>query len=142
MDLSLIVDVVIVLVIVAVTFSIARAWRTRPARAHLTALDPEARDRYLAAWDRIEKRFMDAPEEAAQEADAVLTALLGERGHPLGADRIPYQLRKARRNLADGRRRHRTEDLRRALLNYRAVFGRMIGPDMREQAGEGRRETA
>jgi hypothetical protein len=142
MDLSLIVDMVIVLVIVAVTFSIARAWRTRPARAHLTALDPEARDRYLAAWDRIEKRFMDAPEEAAQEADAVLTALLGERGHPLGADRIPYQLRKARRHLADGRRRHRTEDLRRALLNYRAVFGRMIGRDMREQAGEGRRETA
>lgn len=142
MDLSLIVDVVIVLVIVAVAFSIARAWRTRPARAHLTPLDPDARSRYVAAWERIEKRFMDAPEEAAQEADALLTALLGERGHPLGADRIPYQLRRARRNLADGQRRHRTEDLRHALLDYRAVFGRMLGPDTREHAGEGRRETA
>ena len=142
MDLSLIVDIVIVLVIVAVALSIARAWRTRPVRARLTPLDPDARSRYVAAWERIEKRFMDAPEEAAQEADALLTALLGERGHPLGADRLPYQLRTARRNLADGRRRHRTEDLRRALLNCRAVFGRMIGPDTREQAGEGRRETA
>jgi len=142
MDLSLIVDVVIVLLIVAVAISIVRAWRTRPARAHLTSLDSEARSRYLTAWERIEKRFMDAPEEAAQEADSLLTALLGERGHPLGADRIPYQLRKARRNLADGQRRHRTEDLRRALLDYRAMLGRMLGPEKSEQAGEGRRETA
>ncbi|OLE78574.1 MAG: hypothetical protein AUG06_10285 [Actinobacteria bacterium 13_1_20CM_2_65_11] len=142
MDLSLIVDVVIVLLIVAVAISIARAWRTRPVRAHLTSLDSEARSRYLAAWERIEKRFMDAPEEAAQEADSLLTALLGERGHPLGADRIPYQLRQARRRLAEGQRRHRTEDLRRALLDYRAVFDRFIGSEKREDAGEGRRETA
>jgi len=142
MDLSLIVDVVIVLVIVAVAFSVARAWRTRPARAHLTPLDPDARSRYMAAWERIEQRFLDAPEEAAQEADGLMLAMLGERGHPLGADRIPYQLRKARRNLADGQRRHRTDDLRRALLDYRAVFGRMLGPEKSEQAGEGRRETA
>ncbi|HXL18042.1 MAG TPA: hypothetical protein VN961_11040, partial [Streptosporangiaceae bacterium] len=108
MDLSLIVDVVIVLVIVAVALSIARAWRARTGRVRQTPLDPDARSRYVAAWERIEKRFMDAPEEAAQEADAVLTALLGERGHPLGADRLPYQLRTARWNLADGRRRHRT----------------------------------
>jgi hypothetical protein len=142
MDLSLIVDIVIVLVIVAVAYSAARAWRMRPARAHLTPLDPEARNRYTAAWERIEKRFMEAPEEAAQEADSLLTVLLGERGHPLGADQIPYQLRQARRRLAEGLRRHRTEDLRRALLDYRAVFGKMIGPEKTEQVGEGRRETA
>jgi hypothetical protein len=142
MDLSLIVDVVIVLVIVAVFVSAVRAWRNRPVLARLRPLTNEARSRYAAAWDRIEKRFVDAPEEAAQEADSLLLALLGERGHPLGADRLPYRLRRARRKLADGQRRHRTEDLRRALLDYRSVFGDMIGPEQPDQVSEGRRETA
>ena len=33
-------------------------------------------------------------------------------------------------------------DLRLALLDYRAVFAQMIGPEMREPVAEGRRETA
>ena len=143
MDLTgLVVDVVILLVIVAIVFSVARAWRTRPASARLTALPSEARARYVLAWERIEKRFMDAPEEAVQEADSLMTAMLGERGHPLGHDRLPRRLRDARRKLAEGQRRQRTEDLRRALLDYRAVFGQMIGSEPPEQVAEGRRETA
>jgi len=141
MDLTnLFVDLVIVLVIAAILISVARAWRTRPAR--LTALSPEARDRYVADWQRIEKRFMDAPEEAAQEADSLVTALLGERGHPLGTDRLPRRLTAARRKLAEGRRRHHTEDLRQAMLDYRAVWAEMVGPEQREPVTEGRRETA
>ena len=96
----------------------------------------------MTAWDRIEKRFLEAPREAVQEADSVVLALLGERSHPLGHDRLPRRLRQARRKLAEGQRRHRTEDLRRALLDYRAVFGETIGPVEREQVTEGRRETA
>jgi hypothetical protein len=143
MDLTgLVVDVVILLVIVAIVFSVARAWRTRPARARLTALPSEARARYVLAWERIEKRFMDAPEEAVQEADSLMTAMLGERGHALAEDRLPHRLRRARAKLADGMRRHRTEDLRQALLDYRVVFGEMVGPETREQVAEGRRETA
>ena len=143
MDLTgLVVDVVILLVIVAIVFSVARAWRTRPARARLTALPSEARARYVLAWERIEKRFMDAPEEAVQEADSLMTAMLGERGHPLAEDRLPHRLRRARAKLADGMRRHTTEDLRQALLDYRVVFGEMAGPETREQVAEGRRETA
>jgi hypothetical protein len=108
----------------------------------MTSLPPEARDRYLAAWDRVEKRFLEAPQEAVQAADSLVLAMLGQRGHPLGHDRLPRRLRDARRKLAEGQRRHRTEDLRRALLDYRAVFGQMIGPEQVEQVAEGRRETA
>jgi hypothetical protein len=69
--------------------------------------------------------------------------MLGERGHPLAENRRPYRLRSARRKMADGRRRHRTEDLRQALLDYRAAFNKMIGPEIqREEVAEGRRETA
>jgi hypothetical protein len=143
MDLTgLTVDVLVLLVIVAVGYSVARAWRTRPARAQLTALPSESRARYVLAWERIEKRFMDAPKEAVQEADSLVIAMLGERGHPLAEDRLPHRLRRARAKLADGMRRHRTEDLRQALLDYRVVFGEMVGPETREQVAEGRRETA
>ena len=67
--------------------------------------------------------------------------MLGERGHPLGAGRLPRRLGFARRKLAEGQKRHRTEDLRLALLDYRAVFAQMIGPEVREPVAEGRRET-
>jgi len=143
MDLiTLVVDTVIFLVIAAVVVSVLRAWRARPPRAQLTTLPPETRTRYVTAWDRIEKRFMDAPEEAVQEADSLVIALLGERSHPLGKESLPRHLRSARQKMAEGRRRHRTEDLRRALLDYRAVFSNMIGPEERGPVTEGRRETA
>jgi hypothetical protein len=144
MDLTgLVVDVVVLLVIVAILFSAIRAWRNRPARANLVALPPESRSRYVTAWERIEKRFMDAPEEAASEADSLLLAMLGERGHPMVENRLPSQLRSARRKREAGQRRRRTEDLRQALLDYRGVFHKMIGPEIqREEVAEGRRETA
>jgi hypothetical protein len=143
MDLTtLVVDIVIFLVIVAIGASVARTWRARPARARLLALPPEARRRYVSSWSRIEKQFMDAPETAVQEADSLITALLGERGHPLGVDRLPRRLRSARRRLARGQKRHRTEDLRLAVLDFRAVFEQMIGAAAPEPVPEGRRETA
>jgi hypothetical protein len=142
MNLNLIVDIVILLVIIAIGVAVLRAWRSRPARARLTPLPPETRNRYVSDWDRIEKRFIEAPDEAVMEADSMITALLGERGHPLRMDRLPRRLRSAKIKLQDGQRRHRTEDLRRALLDYRAVYVRMIGPEQPEWMAEGRRETA
>jgi hypothetical protein len=142
MNLNLIVDIVILLVIIAIGVAVLRAWRSRPARARLTPLPPETRNLYVSDWDRIEKRFIDAPDEAVMEADSMITALLGERGHPLRMDRLPRRLRSAKIKLQDGQRRHRTEDLRRALLDYRAVYVRMIGPEQPEWMAEGRRETA
>jgi hypothetical protein len=143
MDLTtLAIDLVIFLVVVAVLVSFGRALRARPARGRMVALRSAARARYVESWDRIEKRFMDEPEEAVTEADSLTLGMLGERGHPLGTDRLPNRLRSARRKLSEGRKRHRTEELRLALLDYRAVFTQMIGPEVREPVAEGRRETA
>ena len=137
---NVVIDVVILLVLVAIAVSVARAWRVRPVRP--SPLPAEARSRYVAAWERIEKRFMDAPEDAVQEADSLLTVMLGEQGHAVAGDRLPPRLREARREFARGKRRHRTEDLRRALLEYREAFARMSGPERAEPVAEGRRETA
>lgn len=140
---TLVIGLVILLVVVAIVVSIVRALRARSARGRLVPLRPEAHSRYADSWNRIERRFMDAPEDAVTEADSLVIAMLGERGHPLGADRLPRRLRSARRKLAEGQKRHRTDDLRRALLDYRAVFAQMIGPEVQEPvAEEARRETA
>ena len=107
-------------------------------RAGMVPLADESRDRYLADWDRIEMRFVDAPEEAVHEADALVISLLRERRHPLETRRLPKELRDAR---ADASLEHgdRTEGMRRAMLHYRAVMEKMVGAPARRQ---GRRQLA
>src|SRR4029077_19112784 len=137
---NLVIDVVILLVLVAISVSVARAWRVRPVR--LNPLPPEARSRYVAAWERIEKRFMDAPEEAVQEADSLITVILGEQGHPVAGDRVAGRRGGAPLEVAGEQERDRAEALPRALLDYRSVFVHMVGTEKVEPVAEGRRETA
>jgi hypothetical protein len=130
---------IVALVVIVLLLAMGRRGRaTRPA---LRPLPPDALDRYANAWDRIEARFVDAPEEAVREADALVLALLGERQHPLGEDRLPKEMRRARRAAA-GKEVRGTEGLRRAMLHYRAVIEEMaVSPVERERA-RGRREIA
>lgn len=108
-------------------------------RAALHPLTPEARDRYAAKWDQIESRFLEVPEEAVREADALILAMLGELGHPLVENRLPDGARKARRLASRGG----TEQMRVAILHYRAVVAEMGRiTEQPERIGEGRRETA
>ena len=111
---------------------------TKPA---LRPLPPEALDRYATAWDRIEGRFVEAPEEAVREADALVLALLGERQHPLEEGKLPKEVRQARRAAA-GKEVRGTEGLRRALLHYRAVIEEMAVSPVERQRARGRREIA
>jgi hypothetical protein len=140
MDITTLVIVgIVALVVIMLLLAMGRRGRaTRPA---LRPLPPDALDRYANAWDRIEARFVDAPEEAVREADALVLALLGERQHPLGEDRLPREMRRARR-AASGKEVRGTEGLRRAMLHYRAVIEEMaVSPVERERA-RGRREIA
>jgi hypothetical protein len=112
------------------------------AKPALKPLEPEARVRYATAWERIEAHFLDAPEEAVREADALTLALLGERAHPLSDDRLPSEMRRARRAAA-GKEGRGTEGRRKAMLRYRAVIEEMVGSrGVREQVREERREIA
>jgi hypothetical protein len=91
---TLVTDLAIFLVVAAVVISVVRAWRARPTRVPLAELPSEVKNRYAASWERIEKRFLEALQEATQEADALVLAMLGERGHPLGHDRLPRRRRE------------------------------------------------
>lgn len=127
----------VVLLLIILLFALSRR-SGRYRRPELRPLTPEARDRYVARWDQIEARFVEAPAEAVREADALVLALLGEREHPLAENQLPDGVRKARREAAKGG----TEGMRLAILNYRAVVEEMARPVGGERIREGRRETA
>ena len=110
-------------------------------RVDLIPLADESRDRYLVDWDRIETRFVDAPEEAVREADALVISLLRERRHPLETRRLPKDVREARDD-ASMRRGDRTEGKRRAMLHYRVVMEKMVGAPVHPERDRGRREMA
>ncbi|GAC1671412.1 MAG: hypothetical protein PVS3B2_12970 [Candidatus Dormibacteraceae bacterium] len=111
----------------------------RVSLADLLPLSDESRSRYMAEWDRIEMRFVDAPEEAVREADSVVMSVMRERRHPLEDRRLPKEVRVARREASMGRS-DRTEGMRRAMLQYRSVMETMAGAGRRDR--DGRREMA
>lgn len=105
----------------------------------ITPLPPGARERYLAEWQRVQARFVDDPEGAAREGDMLIQSVMKDRGYPIddfdqrAADvsvdhpRVVEAYRDAHRltrasALGDGT----TEDLRRAMQHYRALFDELV----------------
>jgi hypothetical protein len=128
------------LLVIVLIVLLGKVGRRSGGRVDLVPLADEARDRYLVDWDRVEMRFVDAPEEAVREADALVISLLRERRHPLETRRLPKELLRARDD-ASLEKGDRTEGMRRAVLHYRAVMEKMVGAPVRPDR-EGRREMA
>src|ERR1700681_4275724 len=89
-------------------------------RVDMVSLTDESRDRYLADWDRVEMRLVDAPGDAVREADALVMSVRRERRHPLEARLLPKDVQDARQ-FASMERGDKTEGMRRAMLHYRVV---------------------
>ena len=137
MSTTAIVVIGLALLVIVLMLLFARGGRTR--RINLVPLSNESRDRYLTDWDRIETRFVEAPEEAVREADALVMSILRERRHPLEDRRLPRELRDAHHDMSV--KGDRTEGMRRALLHYRVVVERMVGARALD-GRDGRREMA
>ena len=135
-----ILGVIVLAVIVIAVLVASRSGRMR--RPALKPLAPESRDRYATQWDRIEAHFVDAPEDAVKEADALALALLGEREHPLAEERLPADMQKARRFATGREGKGGTEGMRQGMLMYRSVIEEYARPADREQARDQRREIA
>jgi hypothetical protein len=141
MDITTLVIGIVILLLGIVILMALRSRSVRGTRPALRPLPPEAVDRYAAAWDRVESHFMNAPEEAVREADALALALLGERQHPLADDRLPSEMRRARRAAA-GKEVRGTEGLRRAMLHYRVVIEQMAVSPVEQERARAKREIA
>jgi hypothetical protein len=111
----------------------------RHAQLDITPLTPAARDRYQGQWDTVQSRFVDDPEGAIRGADQLIQQVMRERGYPVDdfdrrADEIsvdyPEVVEEYRHGHAIAERsaagEAETEDLRQALVHYRALFERML----------------
>src|SRR5688572_9513437 len=114
----------------------------RHAELELRPLDPASRERYSTSWEEIQIRFVDAPEQAVGEADELVTRLIAERGYPTGDydNQLAHLSVEHARTLDHYRQAHdihernargeaTTEQLRQALVHYRALFADLLGTD-------------
>jgi hypothetical protein len=121
-------------------------------RYHIRPLTPDEGNRFTTAWRLLQARFVDDPAGAVNEADALVTDLMASRGYPmtdferraedLSVDHaeVVSHYREAHRiatDQKDARRPASTEDLRQAVMHYRALFD-----DLLEVGSPGRRQTA
>jgi hypothetical protein len=112
----------------------------RRDRIDVVPLSPTARRQYAADWDAIQRRFVDEPGPAIQEADDLIVTVMAERGYPVDdfherADMVaadhPEVVTHYRAAYAIRRRTPQatTEDLREAFIHYRALFDQMLRDD-------------
>jgi hypothetical protein len=93
-----------------------------PAADELQAdpvLVPSA-DKYRARWDAIQKRFVDEPRGAVEQADALVTEVVHELAETFTAERAALE-----RQWSQGDQTS-TERLRLALQRYRSFFNRLL----------------
>lgn len=103
---------------------------------HERPLTSEARAQYADRWTRIEGGFVDAPQEAVAEADALLAALARDLGFPDGRDfgEQSAALSVHHAEHVNGYRRVHaakqgdggTEDMREAMLEARGLFDVLV----------------
>src|SRR6266446_9901288 len=127
MDTGTLIAILLVALVIVVLLFLVRAAGIGRSRPKLRPLTPESRDMYIHDWDEIETKFVENPEQAVREAEALVMALLRERGHPLTERDLPQEMQRAHR--LGYASKDRTEGMRQALLQYRAVVERMVGPE-------------
>ena len=135
---TLVMILIVAMVVVVLLLLIRAAGAGRRARPKLRPLPAEMRDRYIHDWDEIETKFVDSPEQAVREAEALVMSVMRDRGHPLTERDLPHEMRQAHKLSS----RNETEGMRQALLHYRGVMERMVGPEDRAKREERRRELA
>jgi hypothetical protein len=131
MDTGTLVAILVVALVIVVVLFLVRAAGIGRSRPKLRPLTPESRDRYIHDWDEIETKFVEAPEQAVREAEALVMSVMRERGHPLTERDLPQEVQRAHR--LGYTSKDKTEGMRRALLQYRALVERMVGPESAAQ---------
>ena len=110
-------------------------------------LTDQARRQYAADWVAIQEQFVDWPQTAVRRAYDLVVTVMTERGYPsddtdkvmndlsvehattVGHFRTAQQITGAAASGAVA-----TEDLRQALIHYRALFSDLLGEDVTEPA--------
>ena len=103
-------------------------------------LPPEAQRAFVERWRRAQSDFVNDPKGAVEDADRLTTEIMRQRGYPTeGYEQQAADLSvehaqalehyRAGHAIAEASRRDRatTEELRQALVHYRALVGELLG---------------
>lgn len=112
----------------------------RVEQLEIRTLTPDERSRFEEAWRNDQARFVDDPAGAVKEADRLIGELMSTRGYPVSdfeqraADisvHYPLVVKNYRAAHAIAVRHEQgqasTEDLRNAMVHYRALFDELLG---------------
>jgi hypothetical protein len=125
------------------------ARKERVEALNIRPLTPADRDRFIQAWRATQARFVDDPAGATTDADRLITDLMRVRGYPVGdferraADisvnhpDVVTNYRSAHAiSLANAQGQASTEDLRTAMIHYRALYDDLLETTDTERANQ------
>lgn len=117
-------------------------------------LTPSARATYANQWATLQERFVDAPGEAVAASQVLVVAVMSERGYPtedhdqvLADLSVEHAQTLSRYRAAEeisasaAAGTASTEDLRQAMIHYRALFRELLG-DSAEGTGPADQDAA
>jgi hypothetical protein len=112
------------------------------AQLDIRPLPPAARERYLDEWRQAEARFVSDPRESARAAERIVERVLEERGYPVDEDAerraavvavdhadIAERYRHGRAMLSSVDGAEGTENLRKAIVDFRSVLEELLESD-------------
>jgi hypothetical protein len=119
----------------------------RVKKLEIRPLTAQERDRYAGEWKDTKALFVDSPMEAVSRADRLLTDIMNLRGYPMAdfekrhadltvdhGDVAKHYL--AGHEIADRSSDATTEELRRAINHYEALYGEMTS-EVADRDGDG-----
>jgi hypothetical protein len=125
----------------------------RRAELDIHELGPDERERYAERWRHAQRRFVDEPAVSVADADGLVREVMQARGYPVDEDferraadvsvdhpEVVDHYRSAheislRTASGDG---SGTEDLRQAMVHYRALFSELLGDRRQDHVQEAR----
>ena len=103
-------------------------------------LSPAAQNQYRSEWTAVQEQFVDAPQAAVTGAQTLVSAVMEDRGYPTQPyDQTVADLSVEHASTLDHFRAAHdisqnaaagtasTEDLRQAMIHYRALFAELLG---------------
>jgi hypothetical protein len=112
----------------------------RVQKFNIRSLPPAEQARFAEAWRIVQSRFVDDPKNAVVEADGLLNQVMVARGYPVSTfDQCAEDLSVDHPTVVEQYRaghaiyarhaegRASTEDLRQAMIHYRALFDELVG---------------
>ncbi len=107
-------------------------------RYEIRPLTAAERERYRADWQKVEQHFIERPTMAVVEADELVAEVMRVQGYPMGDfekyaahlsvkhPRIVEHYRAGHSVITGAPGSASTEDLRQAMLHYRALFDELL----------------